>query len=142
MERHLEQPIESTAAVAPKVVIRRPERFRLLRKSPSAIIGTAILAFWLIVAIFGPNIAPYGTNDTESGAVWKAPSAAHLMGTDALGRDIFSRLIIAAQPMMVLPPLAVGTAVLLGCAIGFSTGYRGGWTDEIVMRCMDVLMAF
>src|SRR5262249_36557791 len=108
----------------------------------SAIIGTALLVFWVFIALFGPHIAPYDTNASEAGAVWKAPSAQHLMGTDALGRDIFSRLIIAAQPMMVLPPLAVGIAVLCGSAIGLFTGYRGGWLDEIVMRFMDMMMAF
>jgi peptide/nickel transport system permease protein len=64
------------------------------------------------------------------------------MGTDDLGRDIFSRLIIGSQTMVILPPLAVGIAVLCGTAIGLITGYRRGWFDEIVMRFMDVMMAF
>jgi peptide/nickel transport system permease protein len=142
IEHQIEHPLESPAAAAPSVVIARPKRQRLLRRSPAAMIGVVILAFWIIMAIFGSQIAPYDINATEAGAVWKPPSAKHLMGTDALGRDIFSRLVIAAQPMMVLPPLSVGAAMLLGSAVGLFTGYRGGWMDEIVMRLMDVMMAF
>ena len=144
MEHPIEHPIKSPVIAAPSVPRLRPkrQRLRLLRKSPSAIIGTVILSFWIIVAIFGSQIAPYDINTSESGAIWKPPSSNHLMGTDALGRDIFSRLLIAAQPMMMLPALSVGAAMLLGSAIGLFTGYRGGWVDEIVMRFMDVMMAF
>ncbi len=140
----MEQPLESPATITPVVSPARPkrQRLRLWRKSPAAIIGTVIMTFWIIMAVFGPQIAPYGINDSEAGAVWKPPSAKHLMGTDNLGRDIFSRLVIAAQPMMLLPPLAVGLAVVLGITIGLFTGYRGGWQDEIIMRFMDVMMAF
>src|SRR5258705_5994284 len=138
MEQQIQHPIKTPSIVVPSVASLRPERqrLRLLRKSPSAMIGTVILAFWIIVAIFGTQIAPYDINASESGAVWKPPSGNHLMGTDALGRDIFSRLLIAAQPMMLLPALSVGAAMLLGSAIGLFTGYRGGWLDEIVMRFM------
>ncbi len=104
-------------------------------------VGVAILGFWIIMAIFGPQIAPYDPILTGSD-IWKGPSAAHFLGTDGLGRDIFSRLIIGARPMMILPLLSVGVSVLLGSTIGMFTGYRGGWLDEIVMRFMDLLMAF
>jgi peptide/nickel transport system permease protein len=141
-ENHLNHPIE-----APPRVTRRDSgspfgRLRLLTRNPSAMIGVVIISFWVVLALFGPQIAPSGINDSDPGVVWKAPSARHLMGTDGLARDIFSRLIIAAQPMMVLPLLSVGASVLLGSAIGMFTGYRGGWLDEIVMRFMDMMMAF
>ncbi len=142
MERHLEHPIETPTTMTPRVVSLRFKRLRLLGKSPSAMIGVAILAFWVVMALFGPQIAPYDINASEAGAIWKAPSDGHIMGTDGLGRDIFSRLIIAAQPMLVVPLLSVGTSVLLGTVIGMFTGYRGGWLDEIVMRFMDLVMAF
>ena len=140
----MEQPLESPTTVTPVISVapRKFPRLVLLRKSPSAIVGTIILIYWIVIAIFGPQIAPYGINEAEAGAVWKPPSINHLMGTDNLGRDIFSRLIIAARPMMVLPPLSIGLAVLVGSAIGLFTGYRGGWVDEIIMRFMDVMMAF
>ncbi len=142
MERRLEHPIETPAPVTPHVVGLRFRRLRLLVKSPSAMIGVVILGFWIFMAIFGPQIAPYDINTSDPGLVWQAPSAKHLLGTDGLARDIFSRLIIAAQPMMVLPLLSVGVSVLLGSTIGMFTGYRGGWLDEIVMRFMDLMMAF
>jgi peptide/nickel transport system permease protein len=142
MESHLEHPIETPKTVTPRVRSFHIRRFRLLTRSLSAMIGVAILGFWLLMAIFGPAIAPYDINTSETGAIWKAPSATHFLGTDGLGRDIFSRLIIAARPMMVLPLLSVGASVLLGSTIGMFTGYRGGWLDEILMRFMDLMMAF
>lgn len=140
----MEQPLETPKPVTPVIplpAIKRP-RFGLLRKSPQALIGLVILIFWISMAVFGPAIAPYTINEIDPGQVWKPPSEKHLMGTDGLGRDIFSRLIIGAQPMLILPPVAISLAMLLGTSIGMLTGYRGGWLDEIIMRFMDVMMAF
>src|SRR5215470_6398935 len=110
LEQKIDQPQASKQPVGarakpglPRVFRLSAEQFRLLGRSPSAMIGVVIVAFWLIMAIFGARLVPYDVNASDPGAVWKAPSAKHLMGTDALGRDIFSRLIVAAQPMMVLP---------------------------------------
>ncbi|MBI5669130.1 MAG: ABC transporter permease [Chloroflexi bacterium] len=140
MEKPLHQP-----ANFPLTVIR-PRRVRIrwrrVFRSPTALIGAAILLFWVVMALVGPAIVPYGINDSEAGAVWKPPSDKHILGTDGLGRDLFSRLVIGAGQMVTLPPLAVGLAVLLGTSVGLLAGYRGGWFDEIVMRLMDVLMAF
>jgi peptide/nickel transport system permease protein len=139
----MDQPLEAPAIpVTRPAAPRRRGRFALLRRSPGAMLGTAILIFWIIMALFGTQIAPYSINDSEAGQVWKPPSANHVLGTDNLGRDIFSRLIIASQSMVVLPPLAVGLAVLVGATIGLITGYQGGWFDEIVMRIIDAIMAF
>ena len=140
MEQQIDNAIPETTPVAR--AHPQPKRLRLLRKSPAAMLGVAILIFWGVMAVFGQQIAPYGINESEAGAVWQVPSAAHIMGTDNLGRDVFSRLIIASQTMMVLPPLAVGLSMILGTSIGLITGYRSGWFDEIVMRFMDVMMAF
>ncbi len=142
----MEQPLESPTTVTPVMSVApqkiRLRRLRLLRRSPAALIGVAILIFWVIMGLFGSYLVPYTINDSEAGAVWKPPYANHLLGTDNLGRDIFSRLIIGAQTMILLPPLAVGIAVVLGTSIGLITGYRRGWFDEIVMRFMDAMMAF
>jgi peptide/nickel transport system permease protein len=142
----MEQPLESPTGVTPVISVApqkfRLQRLRLLRRSPAAMIGITILIFWVVMGLFGSYIVPYTINDSESGAVWKPPSANHILGTDDLGRDIFSRLIIGAQTMIVLPPLAVSIAVVLGTSIGLITGYRRGWFDEIIMRFMDAMMAF
>jgi peptide/nickel transport system permease protein len=141
----METPLEHPGAVVQKVeaASKKDKRdWTRYLKNPTTVIGASILLFWVIVAIIGPSLVPYGINDIESGAVWKAPSANHLLGTDGLGRDILSRLVIGAGQMVTLPPLAVGLALACGTLVGLITGYRGGWLDEIVMRLMDVLMAF
>ncbi len=141
----MQKPLEHPVAVIQKVEAA-PKKSSILwsrfLKNPTALIGASILVFWILVALIGPSLVPYGINDIESGAVWKAPSENHLLGTDGLGRDILSRLVIGAGQMVTLPPLAVGLALVFGTVVGLFTGYRGGWIDEIVMRLMDVLMAF
>lgn len=142
MEQQLDR---QEIASQPKAVTTFPRylgRLRLLRQSPTALVGTAIILFWIVVAIIGPAMVPYGVNDIEQGAVWKPPSANHLLGTDNLGRDIFSRLIVGTRQMMVLPLLSVGAAVVAGTIIGMVSGYYGGWIDEVIMRLVDVMMAF
>lgn len=141
----METPFEHPGAVIQKVETASKKDKREWTRylsNPTTVIGALILLFWVIVAIIGPSLVPFGINDIESGAVWKAPSANHLLGTDGLGRDILSRLVIGAGQMVTLPPLAVGLALIFGTLVGLITGYRGGWLDEIVMRLMDVLMAF
>ncbi len=141
MDQPLQQPEILTAT------LRRPRRIsshrvRLLLRNPTVVIGFVILGLWLLMAIFGPMIAPYGVNEITPGAVWKPATAQHFMGTDQLGRDIFSRLIVGTRQMVLLPTLSVLMAITLGTSIGLLSGYLGGWVDEIVMRVMDVLMAF
>src|SRR5258708_27146104 len=98
IEPHMDQPLENFESPASPAVARARRsdlwrRWLLLAHKPTAVAAMVVLVFWVVVAVVGPAIAPYGINEISSGAVWKAPSAAHLMGTDALGRDIFSRLV-------------------------------------------------
>lgn len=139
-----DQPLDLTydSAFARPRAPRFPVWIRHFIRSRTAMAGLIILIFWLVIALVGDAVAPYGMNQVESGAVWKAPSAQHLMGTDQLGRDIFSRVLIGARQMVVLPALSVGFALVIGVSIGLIAGYAGGWLDEIIMRVMDVLMAF
>ncbi len=143
----METPLEVSPHVTVQTAVRprRAARLRLIFKNPATLIGASILFFWVLMALITfivPDILPYGMNDIDSGQVWKAPSATHIMGTDDLGRDLFSRLMLGSQPMVILPAAAVSLAVVFGTAIGLFTGYRGGWLDEIVMRVMDAFMAF
>ncbi|MCC7452348.1 MAG: ABC transporter permease [Anaerolineae bacterium] len=140
----IEKPAVSVPLNAPRPTLpaRLAQNARLIVRNPTAMIGFTILTFWIIIAIIGPMVAPYGVNDIESGAIWKAPSAKHLMGTDDLGRDIFSRVLVGARQMVVLPALSIAIAALIGTSIGLLSGYLGGWVDELIMRIMDVLMAF
>src|SRR5215204_6998977 len=92
--------------------------WRRLRREPSAIIGAVLIALFVILAIFAPWIAPYDPNASDWMAVRQAPSLAHLLGTDDLGRDVLSRIIFGARITLVVSI----TAVLIGDTIGFVWG--------------------
>jgi peptide/nickel transport system permease protein len=108
---------------------------------PSAAVGLAIVSFWILVAILAPLIAPYGPNDLVGRAL-KSPSAAFLLGTDDLGRDVLSRVVWGARVVLVLAPMAVLIAEIAGALIGLFTGYIGGWVDDVIMRINDALISF
>ena len=119
----------------------RAVTLRLLR-NPTALFGLIIVIFWVVIAIIGSQIVPYGINEIDPGQKWKDPSNDHLMGTDNLGRDIFSRVIVGARLMVVLPTSSIFFAAIIGTTIGLLSGYRGGWVDEFIMRVVDLVMAF
>jgi peptide/nickel transport system permease protein len=108
---------------------------------PSAAVGLAIVSFWILVAILAPLIAPYGPNDLVGHAL-QSPSAAFLLGTDDLGRDVLSRVVWGARVVLVLAPMAVLIAEIAGALIGLFTGYIGGWVDDVIMRINDALISF
>lgn len=100
------------------------------------------LALIAILLFFGPSLAPFSAYDFNPKSILLPPTWPHVFGTDEFGRDIFSRLLTGARPTLIL---AVGSAfagVALGTPTGLLAGYLGGWWDEILMRWMDVLMAF
>jgi peptide/nickel transport system permease protein len=103
--------------------------------------GTTITILFLIVALFGPLIAPYGENEILATEARQPPSAEHWFGTDNLGRDVFSRVILGAREILFLAGLGTVLAVLSGTLFGLLTGYRGGWFDEVTMRTFDSLLA-
>ena len=113
----------------------------LLLRSPTSLIGLIIIVFWVVVAVIGPVIAPYGINDIDRGQVWKAASSKHWIGTDNLGRDIFSRVILGAREILAQSGLGTLLAVLCGTFLGLLAGYRGGWFDDVLMRIFDSLLA-
>jgi len=138
-------PMEQALAVprARLAWLRRPAKtVGLLLRNPTSLIGLVIILFWVVIAVIGPAIAPFGINEIDRGQVWKAASSKHLMGTDNLGRDIFSRVLVGARLMVTLPTVSVACAAVVGTTIGLLSGYRGGWVDEIIMRLMDVVYAF
>ena len=115
----------------------------LLRHSPVGLLGAALVAFWVIVALFAPLIAPYDPLANDYAAlVDPAPSAAHWLGTDNLGRDLLSRLVWGARSLLAIVPLAVAMAYLVGCLMGLVAGYVGGWVDSLLMRVSDIVLAF
>ncbi len=96
---------------------------------------------FLLVALFGPLIAPYGANQQIVEDARQPPSSKHLFGTDLLGRDVFSRVVLGARDVLSLAGMGTLAAVLLGTTIGLISGYRGGWVDEAIMRFFDSLLA-
>lgn len=115
----------------------------LLRESPPGMVGLALVLFWVLVAIFAPLIAPYSpTANDYSALADPTPSAAHWLGTDHLGRDIFSRVAWGARVVLELGPVSVAGAYLLGCLMGLLAGYVGGWVDTALMRVADVILSF
>ena len=104
----------------------------------------AFSLFTLIIflAICGPWITPYDPLATNASNTLKPPSWAHLFGTDHLGRDVYSRVIAATQLDLCIAISAVALSFIIGCALGCSAGFWGGWTDRVVGRLSDTIMAF
>lgn len=119
---------------------------RNMAKNPISLISMIIVLLYIALAVVGPSIAPYDFDENLRGDDRRLlrdqpPSTEFLMGTDNSGRDILSRILWGARDTIGLPLFATSFAVLLGTAIGLSTGYIGGWYDEIILRFMDSLLA-
>jgi len=117
------------------------QRIILTLRNPMAVLGIVIIVIWIVLAIIGPRLRPYSYTDFAA-KPWTSPSAAFWLGTDALGRDLFVRVTMGARLALVVPTTAVALGVLLGSIVGLATGYYGGLLDDIVMRLIDVMMAF
>ena len=111
-------------------------------KRKVAVLGLAIVLLYILVAIFAPLLAPYDPVEQELANMLQTPSAEHLLGTDEVGRDILSRIIYGARISMKVGFYAVGVAFILGVPLGIFAGFYGGKVDLIIMRMMDVLLAF
>ena len=133
---------------------RMRDRLSILFASKIAIVGLAIVLFWVFVAVFAPYLTPYTPLEQDWKAPNQGPSRAHILGTDELGRDLWSRLIYGARIVLVLLPISeklwlpggtalwgVFIALLAGMTLGLVSGYYGGWIDEIIMRLLDAMMA-
>lgn len=116
--------------------------WRQLRRNKGAIIGMVILGLLVLASIFAPFIAPYDPIELAGDKSLLAPSSAHLMGTDLMGRDIFSRIIFGGRISLRLGLISVGIAATCGSFVGLISGYRGGWLDNLIMRLVDILLAF
>jgi peptide/nickel transport system permease protein len=121
-----------------------PKTARLLTslyRRPVSAIGATIVLVFILLAIFGPLIAPYSATEQLPGQARQAPSPEHLFGTDRLGRDVFSRVVLGARDILALAGLGTALAMLVGTAFGLASGYRGGLGDEVLFRLFDSLLA-
>ena len=106
------------------------------------ILAGAIVIVYMALGILAPVLAPTGPLAGDSSQRLSPPSAAHLLGTDELGREILTRIIFGASTSLVIQAGAVAIGLIIGSGLGLIAGYRGGWVDELIMRPMDVLLAF
>ncbi len=118
------------------------ENISIIFRSRVAMVGMALVLFWIVMAIFAPLIAPHDPLAQNSKAINQGPSQVYLLGTDKLGRDVLSRLIYGARTILVLAPISVLVSVTVGTCLGLLGGYFGGLVDETIMRILDAIMAF
>jgi ABC-type dipeptide/oligopeptide/nickel transport system permease subunit len=126
----------------PTVARTRSDFWPRFRRNRNAIAGSVIVAFVVLVAIFARAIAPYDYDETDILFTWAHPSAEHLLGTDALGRDILSRLIVGAQVSLTVAAAVLGITLTIGILLGMIAGYFGGKLDSLIMRAVDIIFAF
>jgi len=135
-----------TDTALPGFTQRKPGRFlrfcRWLASDLRAALALAVLTFLLIVAATAPWLAPYAPTAQDVNNMLAAPSPQHLLGTDDLGRDIFSRLIYGAPATVYASVLAVTVGVAIGLPVGLVAGFFGGWVDDIISRIIDTFLSF
>ncbi|KRE08835.1 D-ala-D-ala transporter subunit [Bosea sp. Root670] len=117
-------------------------QWRAFRRNPMAVAGLVIIVLLLLIAAFAPLIAPFDPIAQTLDKRLLPPSATNWFGTDALGRDIFSRIVYGTRITLVIVLLVVVTVGPFGLLIGAISGYYGGWVDRLLMRITDVFLAF
>ena len=129
-------------AAAPPRVRTRSRALRRLRRRPMAVAGLTVASLFVLMALFAPLIAPYDPAATNFSSVLQGPSAAHIMGTDDLGRDVFSRVVFGARASLEAGVLATLLALVIAVPLGLMAGYYRGWWDPVISRVSDVMLAF
>ncbi|WP_327256075.1 ABC transporter permease [Streptomyces sp. NBC_01244] len=125
------------------VLVRRPGLARLrTSRAPLSLFCTGFVALVVLVAVFAPWIAPYDPNAVDLGNALAGPSADHLLGVDASGRDTFSRLVLGARTSLLGPLGVVTFSTVAGVAIGTAAAWRGGWLDSVLSRSTELVFTF
>ena len=140
---HLEDSAVDAVAERKKM---RSERRRLLWRSPSFIVGLAILGVWILCALWPGLIAPWGENEVVrladgSTIPRQGPNSDAWFGTDAIGNDVFSRIIYGARPVLFVAPVAAAIAVGAGTILGLIMGFYRGWVDEVMSRIVEAFLS-
>lgn len=129
--------------ILPKMMPNR--RYRsivyLMRSNPRIVIGSTVILSFMLCAILAPWISPYDPVKINLRAKYKPPSSEYLLGTDYVGRDVLSRLIWGTRVSLLTAVLAIGFAAVFGLLLGVSAGYFGGFTDIIISRMVDIMLA-
>ena len=125
---------------APSSLLR--DAWRRLLRDKLAIAGMVIIGLFVFAAVFAPLLAPYDPTSQTILQRRQPPSRVHWMGLDEVGRDILSRIIYGARVSLQIGLLSVSMAIVVGAALGAIAGFVGGWADNLIMRLMDILLAF
>jgi len=129
-------------AAAPRVSGFWADTLHRVVRNRAAVAGGIVVLIFVAVALFAPVLSPYDPLKGRLGERLRAPSGAHWLGTDELGRDVLSRVLHGARITVQIQLAAVGLALAIGAALGLAAGYIGRWVDQLIMRLMDILMAF
>lgn len=127
--------------VEPRTRGRRAYVVRRLARDPAFLIGLVIVLFWVVMALGWRWLTPRSPFANNPATILKGPSGAHWLGTDDVGRDVLSRVLAGAAPVLSIAPLATAIALVAGTLIGLCAGYYRGVVDELLMRTVDVLLA-
>jgi peptide/nickel transport system permease protein len=138
-------PQSEPQAGSTRAQVRREKR-RLLLRSPAFVIGAAILVFWVLAAIVPDLLAtwdPKASVRTADGTALRStpPDGTAWFGTDRLGRDVYSRVIHGARPILIVAPVATAVAAMLGTLLGLLMGYYRGWVDEVLSRILEAMLS-
>lgn len=114
----------------------------VLSENPITLVSFCLFMLFVVIAVIGPSLIPYDPLATEAQYALQPPSALHWFGTDQLGRDIFSRVVVATRLDFIIALVAVLLSFMIGSVLGAIAGYFGGWWDRIIGRFLDTIMAF
>ncbi|MFK7853594.1 MAG: ABC transporter permease [Granulosicoccus sp.] len=114
----------------------------VLRTNPVTLLSFFLFLLIVLCALFGPSLVPYDPLQTDASSALQAPSAAHWFGTDSVGRDVFSRVVVATRLDLSISIAAVAISFIVGSMLGGIAGYWGGWLDSVLNRILDTIMAF
>jgi len=116
--------------------------WRTFARNQLAVAGGVVVAALVLLAVLAPVLAPWDPNRTDTRRVLDSPSRAHWFGTDQLGRDVLSRVLYGSRVSLAVGFVSVGIATLIGILLGAAAGYRGGMTDGVIMRLVDLMLVF
>lgn len=132
----------TTELVETLPAIRKPRGLRRVLRRVSAIVGLAITVVFLLLTVLAPLVAPYDPFDQDLSSALSPPSWSHILGADQYGRDMFSRVLYGTRTALLAVVVADGLALLLGSTLGLLSGFFGGWVEAVIMRLVDVVLAF
>jgi peptide/nickel transport system permease protein len=145
LETDRDRPARVALPALAQVIARRRLRWlpgmSAVFAQPTSAFGASVVLLFVALALIGPLVAPYGPTEQIAADARQAPSALHPFGTDRLGRDVFSRVILGTRDIIALAGLGSLLAVVAGTIIGLGSGYRGGLVDEVLFRIFDSLLA-